>query len=270
MSRKHPATPSEGDPRFEAALDCLREVYGDLARENRILREDPEPPAPAELAVPQQLEQKIARLEAEKTDLEIRLGAANSSLKSGSQEDLLTNLYVAGYHLHRALDLQSVLTSVKEILLNLVGAEAFAVYLIDGSGASLTQVADELGSPPVAKRIPVGEGIVGVVAKTGISYFDGERQSGDFHNPVACVPLKAEEHLLGVIQVHRLFTQKKSLTPQDSELFTLLAETAGTALLTAMLRRRYLQPEGGAAVKWGDLFLEVAEDGLPGGERSQA
>jgi len=272
MSRKHPAPGGGGDTRFADALTCLRQVYGDLTEENRILREDPERPVPPGIAVQQQLEQRIARLESEKNDLQSRLDAAQNSRQAAPQQDLLTNLYVAGYHIHRAVDLQAVLTSVKEILLNLVGAETFAIYLLDGDGATLTQVADELGSPPAATRIPLGEGIMGVVAKTGISYFDGDRQAGDFHNPVACVPLKAEEQLLGVIQIHRLFIQKKKLTSQDNELFTLLAETVGAAMLTAMLRRRYLQSANGTAGHWGDLIREaaVAGDGPLGGERGQA
>jgi hypothetical protein len=272
MSKKKPAAISERESRFEAAISCLREVYVDLREENFSLRDDPERPAGGDPIHQQQLEQKVAKLVAEKNDLLVRLDTAQNNQAPGAQEDLLANLYVAGYHLHRALDVQAVLSSVKEILLNLVGAETFAIYLLDANGNTLTQVGDEHGSPPVARQIPLGEGIMGVVAKTGIAYFDEDRQAGDFHNPVACVPLKAEERLLGVIQIHRLFIQKVSLTQQDHELFTLLAETAGTAMLAALLRRRYLHPEDGKARAWGDLLQEaqMASDESPDSERGQA
>ena len=283
MSKKRPAGRREESAHFAAALSCLREIYGTLTEENRTLRADPARPAPEDPVARQQLEHKVTRLEHENSDLAVRLDSAGTGPQSGTQEDLLANLYVAGHHLHRARDLQAVLASVKEILLNLVGAEAFAVYLLGGDGATLTQVADQHGGKPAARSIPLGEGIMGVVAKTGISYFDGERQAGDFHNPVACVPLKADEQLLGVIQIHRLFSQKKNLTPQDHEIFTLLAETAGTAMVSAMLRRRYLDQDSGQAVKLGDLLQEAesvsdgpaehgpqAGGGAPDVERSRA
>jgi transcriptional regulator with GAF, ATPase, and Fis domain len=283
MSKKRPAGRREESARFAGALSCLREIYGTLTEENRALRADPSRPAPGDPATRQQLEHKVARLEHENSDLAVRLDSADAGQQSGTQEDLLANLYVAGHHLHRARDLQAVLDSVKEILLNLVGAEAFAIYLLGRDGATLTQVADQHGGKPAARSIPLGEGIMGVVAKTGISYFDGERQAGDFHNPVACVPLKAEEQLLGVIQIHRLFSQKKNLTPQDHEIFTLLAETAGTAMVSAMLRRRYLNQGSGQAVKLGELLQEAgtisdgpaepgpqAGGGAPDVERSRA
>lgn len=283
MSKKRPAGRRQESARFAGALSCLREIYATLTEENRALRADPSRPAPGDPATRQQLEHKVARLEHENIDLAVRLDSADAGQQSGTQEDLLANLYVAGHHLHRARDLQAVLDSVKEILLNLVGAEAFAIYLLGRDGATLTQVADQHGGKPAARSIPLGEGIMGVVAKTGISYFDGERQAGDFHNPVACVPLKAEEQLLGVIQIHRLFSQKKNLTPQDHEIFTLLAETAGTAMVSAMLRRRYLNQGSGQAVKLGELLQEAgtisdgpvehgpqAGGGAPDVERSRA
>jgi hypothetical protein len=261
MSKKQLAGRGEERSRFAAALSCLQEIYTTLAEENRAMRVDPSRPAPVDPVARQQLEQKVARLEHENNDLAVRLDNAGQGRPPGSHEDLLANLYVAGHHLHRARDLQAVLTSVKEILLNLVGAETFALYLLDRDGATLTQVADEQGSPLTARSIPLGEGIMGVVAKTGISYFDGGRQVGDFHNPVACVPLKADDQLLGVIQIHRLFTQKKNLTPQDHEIFTLLAETVGTAMLSAVLRRRYLDGGRGHAVEWDELLKEAAAGG---------
>src|SRR5262249_27834590 len=42
----------------------------------------------------------------------------------------LANLYVASYQLHSTLDLREVLQIIHEILLNLVGAKTFALYLI--------------------------------------------------------------------------------------------------------------------------------------------
>ncbi|MCZ6651171.1 MAG: GAF domain-containing protein [Acidobacteria bacterium] len=254
------------ESRFEAALATLRRVHGELTRENLQLREDPRRPVTADAKQQNPLEERVKLLEMKNRDLSLRLETAATSRPEGAQEDLLTNLYVAGFNLHRALEWEAVLTSMTEILLNLVGARQFAIFVLNRDGETLSQVANEHGQGPSPRSIPLGEGIMGVVAKTGIPFFDGERQEGDFRNPVACVPLKAEGALLGVIQVHSLFTQKKSLTSRDHELFTLLAETAGTALMSALLRRRFLGRANGNPLAWHELLLPVqmvADDAGP-------
>ena len=55
----------------------------------------------------------------------------------------LANLYVASYQLHSTLDVDEVLKIVIEIVINLIGAEVFAVYLLDGKNAELRVVAAE-------------------------------------------------------------------------------------------------------------------------------
>lgn len=243
--------------RFEAALDTLRYVHGEIARENLQLRKDPQRPEAADVAQTRSLEKRVKVLEMKNRDLSLRLETAAERRPEGVQEDLLANLYVAGFNLHRALEWDSVLTSMTEILLDLVGARQFGIFLLNRDGETLSQVASERGQGHNPRSIPLSAGIMGVVAKTGIPFFDGDRQEGDFRNPVACVPLKADGRLLGVIQVYSLFTQKKSLTSKDHELFTLLAETAGTALMSALLRRRFLSRANGKPVAWHELLLQV-------------
>ena len=55
----------------------------------------------------------------------------------------LANLYVASYQLHSTLDLDEVLKIVIEIVINLIGAEVFAIYLLDGKDEELQVVAAE-------------------------------------------------------------------------------------------------------------------------------
>lgn len=45
-----------------------------------------------------------------------------------TQNTNLANLYVAGYQLHGSLDRGQVLASIKEIVINLIGSEDFAIY----------------------------------------------------------------------------------------------------------------------------------------------
>lgn len=263
----------QGDSRFEAALSTLRTVHEKLARENMKLREDPRRPVTADMREHKSLEDRVKLLNMENRDLSTRLEVAGAHRPEGTQEDLLANLYVAGFNLHRSLEWEAVLTSMTEILLNLVGARKFGIFLLNSDGGTLSQVANEHGQEPCPRSVLLGEGIIGVVAKTGIPFFDGERQEGDFRNPVACVPLKAEGSMLGVIHVHSLFTQKKNLTSRDHELFTLLAETAGTALISALLRRRFLSRANGNQVGWHELLPpmeEMSDDAMPAGSRDGA
>ncbi len=251
--------------RIEAALAGVRDACQRLVEENRSLRQDPSRPAGADALRLRALEARVSQLEAENRDLcrEIAMTGRPDPLKE--QEGLLANLYVAGFNLHRTMELSAVLASVKEILINLIGAEKFQIFLLEGERHTLLPIADEQSHRPSRRRVPVGEGIAGVVAKTGIPYFEADGRDGDFHNPLACVPMKVDGQVIGVLQVSRLFVQKKRLTSQDHELFSLLAETAGTALLGATLRQRAVQQEGTSALDWPAIVLPCLQidDGGP-------
>ena len=47
------------------------------------------------------------------------------------QNENLLNLYVSGYQLHSTLQEDNVLAVIQEILLNLLGAEVFALWIVD-------------------------------------------------------------------------------------------------------------------------------------------
>jgi transcriptional regulator with GAF, ATPase, and Fis domain len=245
--------------RIEAALDAVREACRKLVEENRWLRDDPARPSGLEAERLQLLETRVAHLEAENEQLRQELNSAPARDRQEERDDLLASLYVASFQLHRTLDLDSVLASVREILINLVGVERFVIYLLDGERRSLLPVADDSCQRPSGRQLPLGEGIVGVVAKTGIPYFDAENVHGDFHNPLACVPMRIDGQVIGVIQVSRLFVQKTSLTAQDHELFSLLAETAGAALLAATMRQQLARDFADEAQGWATVLSPVLQ-----------
>ncbi len=86
--------------------------------------------------------------------------------------------------------------------------------------------------------IKVGEGIIGRVAKTGESYFINQAPSEakvDLYNPLAAVPLKIKEHVIGTIAIYSLLKQKDSFSAVDYELFNLLAGQAATAIFASKL-----------------------------------
>ncbi|MEW6570177.1 MAG: GAF domain-containing protein [Nitrospirota bacterium] len=168
---------------------------------------------------------------------------ASKYVEVEAENNNLANLYVASYQLHSTLDFNEVLRIVLEIIINLVGAEKFAIFLIDDRANELLPVAAEgllLGELP---KIKLGAGTVGSVARAGESHFSENLQytaTVDITAPVVCIPLKIKEHVIGVIAIYSLFIQKKSFTNVDYELFNLLAGHAATAIFSSRL---YTQSE---------------------------
>jgi transcriptional regulator with GAF, ATPase, and Fis domain len=162
-----------------------------------------------------------------------------------TENNMLANLYVASYQLHSTLDFSEVLRIVMEIIINLIGAEKFTIFLMDEKTNELVPVAAEglpLGEMPKAK---MGEGTIGKVAREGESYFLKDLSSTstskvDPASPVVCIPLKIKEHVIGVISIYSIFVQKTAFSNIDYELFNLLAGHAATAIFSSRL---YTQSE---------------------------
>lgn len=150
----------------------------------------------------------------------------------------LANLYVASYQLHSTLDFNEVLRIILEIVINLIGAEKFAILLMDEKTNELLPVASEGVSLAEIPKARTGEGIIGKVAREGESYFSQDttiRGLVETGQPIVCIPLKIKEHVIGVISIYSLFVQKDSFTNIDYELFNLLAGHAATAIFSSRL-----------------------------------
>jgi GAF domain-containing protein len=62
---------------------------------------------------------------------------------------------------------------------------------------------------------------------------------GSVRAPIACIPLKIESHVIGVIAIMKLLSQKnKVFTDIDIELFSLLGGHAATAIYSSTLYSR--------------------------------
>jgi len=86
--------------------------------------------------------------------------------------------------------------------------------------------------------VALGEGLIGKAASTGESYFAdnvARREPVPFLEPLAVIPLKIKESVIGVISINKLLVQKTAFTTMDHELFTLLAGHAATAIFSARL-----------------------------------
>jgi len=146
------------------------------------------------------------------------------------QNTNLANLYVASYQLHGTLDRERVLGAIKEIVINLIGSEELAVWELDRDFDGLVLI-DSFGID-VARwaALPLDtSNVVSKVATTGETYIAGPSTHYD-KNLIACIPLKLDERVIGVIGIFSLLQQKSGFEAVDFELFDLLATHGATAL----------------------------------------
>jgi transcriptional regulator with GAF, ATPase, and Fis domain len=183
------------------------------------------------------LRERFRKVEEENKDF------ASKYVEVEEENNNLANLYVASYQLHSTLDFSEVLRIVMEIVINLIGAEKFAVLLMDDKTNEMIPVGAEGMTVSDAPKVKIGEGIIGQVAKGGESYFSEDlSDAAGFRplEPIVCIPLKIKEHVIGVVSIYKLLMQKSGFTNVDYELFNLLAGHAATAIFSSRL---YTQSE---------------------------
>jgi nitrate/nitrite-specific signal transduction histidine kinase len=246
---------AKGQEFFQMFLKA-KEFTEELLKENERLRfkvarleSTSEPSAPAAAGTP---DEKVKELSARVRQLEDRLAEmetryrkveeenkefADRYIEIEEQNNNLANLYVASYQLHSTLDYKEVVRIVQEIVINLIGAEAFHLWMVNEKIGQLELEASEGQDVPV-KTLPIGEGPLGKAAKTGENVFADRVAVKDptpFEQPIAVIPLKIKDSVIGIISINKLLVQKTAFTTMDHELFTLLAGHAATAIFSAKL-----------------------------------
>jgi GAF domain-containing protein len=198
---------------------------------------------------------KIEQLETEKEDLrssvheaeEVTSRFTNRFQEIESELENFANLYVASYQLHSSLRLPLVLRHLKELLMQLVGARSVAFYVASSSRTELLPVATggiDGGVSVVPLVESTNDGAPGAVTiervfLTGVPFIiEGDLHASGAPRPVACVPMRVEDEVVGVIVVLEPLEQKRRFLPVDYELFKLLGAHAGTALVSAELYAR--------------------------------
>ncbi|MFV1956616.1 MAG: GAF domain-containing protein [bacterium] len=192
------------------------------------------------------LTNKINKYETRLKELEERLGEAREEnrdyiqryLDVEDQNNNLANLYVASYQLHSTLDYEEVLQIILEIIINLIGAEVFAVFLLDEKSNSLKAVVSEGVETEKLPSVQMGAGVIGKCAQNRESHVhdDPEKMPDNtIEDPLVCFPLMIKDHVIGVVAIYSLLQQKKAFSPVDFELFTLLAGHAATAVFSSRL-----------------------------------
>jgi GAF domain-containing protein len=241
----------KGTQDFMQMFSKVKDFTDELMKENERLRfkiaglESRVAGGPAVDQQAGELQQRIRELEERLREMQARFRKveeenkefADRYIEIEEQNNNLANLYVASYQLHSTLDYREVIRIVQEIVINLIGAEAFHIFVVSDKTGQLELETSEGASAPVT-TIGIGEGPIGRAAKTGENFFAAQvahKEATPFDQPTAVIPLKIKDSVVGVISINKLLVQKTEFTPTDFELFTLLAGHAATAIFSAKL-----------------------------------
>ena len=218
--------------RLQRTLDCLEDAQQTAARS---------PEDWDKLRV--ELLGRLASLEDENTGDRERLlsaevespGFAGRHLEIEEENNNLASLYVASYQLHSTLEINEVIRIVIEIVIDLIGAEIFAIYLPDAKIEMLEVVASEGVDAAEIPGCRIGSGVFGEAVAAKRTTCWGIEPSADYTKPMVCIPLVIEDRPIGAIAIFKLFQQKDGFSPLDHELFNLLGGHAATAIFAARL-----------------------------------
>lgn len=139
-----------------------------------------------------------------------------------------------------------------KLILKITGTQAGSILLLDEVSKDLVFVAvkGKGSSGLLGKKIPVGEGIAGWVARTGRSYFAGDatkdrlikkefgRQIGVTTQNILCVPLKTGHRVLGVLEILNR-RDRKPFRRDDLELLDAISAQMGTVIENTRLFEKY-------------------------------
>lgn len=172
---------------------------------------------------------RFKEVEAENRDF------ASRYVEVEAENNNLLNIYVASYQLHSTLDFDEVLRIITEIVLNFVGAEIFAITMLQDDKHLHPLMMEGIEAAEV-ERLGRDDTNVAAVLHSGEPYFALDVAAATAKGePVACIPLSIKNRHIGVIILFKFLQQKKELAKVDHELFTLLAGHAATAIFSAKL-----------------------------------
>ncbi len=177
---------------------------------------------------------RLARVDEENREF------AQRTVEYEAENNHLAALYVASYQLHSSLDRSEVVQTILEIVVNLIGAERFALFLADDKTNRLEAIAAVGDDPRSFPGVNVGEGPIGAAVEAGDMVRTEGSAPADPSTPLVVIPLSVGERRVGAIAIYRLLEQKDGFTPLDWELLDLLGGHAATAVVSAQL---YAQAE---------------------------
>lgn len=214
-------------------VEALQSLLSDPAAGDQAPAIEPVDKAQSALAEEnQRLLARINELEEENQDF------ADQLVEIEQVNNNLTNLYIASTRLHSELDHDRVVSIIKEVAINFVGAEKFALLMYDKETSILSFESGEGFESGEFPEISVENGLWKEVVECGESFYQENsvvEGSDDPAVPLAAIPLKIDERCLGVLAVYHLFVQKDKFEPVDYQLFSMMAEHAAIALFSSSL-----------------------------------
>lgn len=188
------------------------------------------------------LVERSARLEESRRDVDARQEEIEQEVND------LANLFIATVQLHTSLSPRRVIRHLRDMCGQLVGAHAFAVFLVDEAREFAVPVASEFIEESELASVRLGHGVVGDACLTGLSRIRdlrrGEEAKGTLEDPIATIPMLVEGQPVGAIAIVSLLGQKDGWASVDRELFQILGGQAGIALIAAHLYQPSLGPAG--------------------------
>jgi GAF domain-containing protein len=176
-------------------------------------------------------ELRLAKAENEREELSMRLAEVEH------QVGRLMTLYVATYQLHATLDPADVQSTIAEIVVNLLGAEQFALLLRDEDEKVLEIRLQEGDIDAPWSRAPHYTGGDPLI---DASLIDGMLRFGPAESsPVlVTVPLRVQDVTVGALVITKLFEHKGKLDEEDRDLLDLLGAHAASALFASRVYSR--------------------------------
>jgi hypothetical protein len=186
-------------------------------------------------STPGELAGSAAELErASQENLEL----ANRLSEAEQMNAAMMNMYISSHSLHATLDPVRVVETIREIVINFVGGERFAVLLRHEESGDFDVVSGEDHQERYPNARVEAQGVLGAVVASGEPFVHME-EGAPREGILAAVPLAVDGgRVVGAVVLFRLLQQKARLTPADVELLHLLSTHAATALINARLYAR--------------------------------
>jgi nitrate/nitrite-specific signal transduction histidine kinase len=146
-------------------------------------------------------------------------------------------LYVATYQLHATLDPADVQSTIAEIVLNLLGAEQFALFLHseEGNALEIRMQEGDIDAPwSGAAAYPGGDPFIDGALVDGVIRFG----PADNSPILVVVPLRVQDVTVGALVITKLLDHKAKLDEDDREILDLLGAHAASALFASHVYSR--------------------------------
>jgi K+-sensing histidine kinase KdpD len=157
------------------------------------------------------------------------------------QTDLLRNLFVATHRLHATLDHEEVVSTIREILSDLVGAHAYLIWLADRQRGGQIKLLTHSGVAANQLQLSAKEVELAPNVIAGEPWY-AEKDAPRGELPLAMLPLSVGNTPAGLLVIRDLHSHKSDLLGLDRQVLEMLSGQAAIALSCARLYAEQPEP----------------------------